>query len=54
MEKKTFNEDRIRYAPLRDKITDAATAAQCIQDGTNLFISGFTAGYPKEIPKALV
>ena len=47
-------EDRIRYAPLRDKITDAATAAQCIQDGTNLFISGFTAGYPKEIPKALV
>jgi succinyl-CoA:acetate CoA-transferase len=47
-------ENRIRYAPLRDKITDPASAAQCIQDGTNLFISGFTAGYPKLIPRELV
>ena len=45
--------DRIRYAPLRDKITDAATAASHIVDGTNVFISGFTAGYPKMIPMEL-
>ena len=37
-----------------DKITDAAEAVDHIQDGTNLFISGFTAGYPKLIPKQLV
>ena len=47
-------ENRIHYPPLRSKITDAATAAQHIMDGTNLFISGFTAGYPKLIPKELV
>ena len=46
--------DRIRYQPLLDKITDPATAAAHIQDGTNLFISGFTAGYPKLIPQQLV
>jgi succinate CoA transferase len=46
--------DRIRYAPLRDKITDPATAARCIKNGTNVFISGFTAGYPKLIPRELV
>ena len=46
--------DRVRYKPLRDKITDPATAAGHIQDGTNLFISGFTAGYPKLIPRELV
>ncbi len=46
--------EKIRYAPLRDKVTDPTTAATCIQDGTNLFISGFTAGYPKLIPKELV
>ncbi len=45
--------DRIHYAPLLDKITDAETAARHIQDGTNLFISGFTAGYPKLIPTEL-
>ena len=44
----------IRYAPLADKITDARTAAQHIGDGTNLFISGFTSGYPKLIPLELV
>lgn len=47
-------EDRIQYPPLRRKITDAAAAARHIVDGTNLFISGFTAGYPKLIPKELV
>ena len=46
--------DRIRYKPLLDKVTDVATAARHIQDGTNLFISGFTAGYPKLIPRELV
>jgi len=46
--------NRIRYAPLRDKITDPATAARYIKNGTNLFISGFTAGYPKLIPRELV
>lgn len=45
--------DRIRYKPLLDKVTDATTAAECIQDGTNIFISGFTAGYPKLIPQEL-
>ena len=45
--------DRIRYAPLRDKIIDPATAADHIVDGTNVFISGFTAGYPKMIPMEL-
>lgn len=47
-------EDRIHYPPLRNKITDAAAAVRHIGDGTNLFISGFTAGYPKLIPKELV
>jgi succinate CoA transferase len=46
--------NRIKYAPLLERITDAQTASQHVQDGTNLFISGFTAGYPKMIPKALV
>ncbi len=46
--------DRVRYKPLQDKITDPTTAASHIQDGTNLFISGFTAGYPKLIPQELV
>ncbi|WP_373501774.1 succinate CoA transferase [Desulfococcus sp.] len=47
-------EDRIRYKPLMDKITDPDAACAYIQNGTNVFISGFTAGYPKLIPKALV
>ena len=45
---------RIRYAPMADRITDARTAAEHIGDGTNLFISGFTSGYPKLIPRELV
>ena len=45
---------RIRYAPLKARITDAATACRHIGEGTNLFISGFTAGYPKMVPQALV
>ncbi|MGD9876472.1 succinate CoA transferase [Desulfococcus sp.] len=46
--------DRIRFKPLMDKITDADAACVHIQNGTNVFISGFTAGYPKLIPQALV
>jgi succinate CoA transferase len=46
--------DRIRYAPLRDKVMESAQAASHIQNGANLFISGFTAGYPKLIPRELV
>ncbi|MDL2330207.1 succinate CoA transferase [Desulfosarcina sp. OttesenSCG-928-A07] len=46
-------EKRIRFKPLMEKITDPDTACQHIQDGTNVFISGFTAGYPKLIPLAL-
>ncbi|MDL2321501.1 succinate CoA transferase [Desulfosarcina sp. OttesenSCG-928-B08] len=47
-------EKRIRFSPLMDKVTDPDTACMHIQDGTNVFISGFTAGYPKLIPQALV
>jgi acyl-CoA hydrolase len=46
--------DRVRFKPLQERITDPATVARHIQDGTNLFISGFTAGYPKLIPQELV
>jgi acetyl-CoA hydrolase/succinyl-CoA:acetate CoA-transferase len=46
--------DRIRFAPLRERVTDPQRAAACIGEGTNLFISGFTAGYPKLIPQELV
>lgn len=43
--------ERIRFAPLRDKITDPATAARHVKDGSNLFVSGFSpVGYPKLIP----
>ncbi len=47
-------EKRIRFKPLMDKVTDPDTACLHIQDGANVFISGFTAGYPKLIPQALV
>jgi acetyl-CoA hydrolase/succinyl-CoA:acetate CoA-transferase len=49
-----MEKERIRFRPLLGKVTDPATAAATIQDGTNLFISGFTAGYPKLIPQELV
>jgi succinate CoA transferase len=49
-----MTEDRIRYRPLIEKLTDPDTACQHIQNGTNVFVSGFTAGYPKLIPQALV
>lgn len=46
--------NRIRFKPLMDRVSDPDTACRHIQDGTNVFISGFTAGYPKMIPQALV
>ncbi|WP_319524112.1 succinate CoA transferase [uncultured Desulfosarcina sp.] len=49
-----MSEDRIRFKSLLDKVTDPDAACQHIQNGTNVFISGFTAGYPKLIPQALV
>lgn len=51
---KNMPTEKVRYKPLQDKITDAATASVHIKNGTNLFISGFTAGYPKLIPRELV
>ena len=45
--------ERIRYETLLDRVTDPASAAMHIQNGTNLFISGFTGGYPKLIPREL-
>lgn len=47
-------EGRIRCAALREKCVSAAAAAQLIQDGMTVAISGFTAsGCPKEVPLAL-
>ncbi len=45
--------ERIRYKALQDRVTDPIDAAKHIKDGTNLFISGFTAGYPKLVPLEL-
>ena len=47
-------EGRIRCAALREKLVSAEAAAQLIQDGMTVAISGFTAsGCPKEVPLAL-
>jgi len=46
--------NRIRFKPLLEKITEPDAAIEHIQDGANVFISGFTAGYPKLVPQALV
>jgi acyl-CoA hydrolase len=45
--------ERIRYRPLHDKIMSPEEAGRFVKDGTNLFISGFTGGYPKLIPREL-
>ncbi|MFO7784346.1 MAG: hypothetical protein R6V25_06900, partial [Desulfatiglandales bacterium] len=45
--------NRIRCKTLQEKPADPKEAASHIQDGTNLFISGFTAGYPMLIPRQL-
>lgn len=45
---------RIRNRRLASKIVDAERAAQLIEPGANVGMSGFTgAGYPKEVPAAL-
>ncbi len=47
--------DRIRLASLHDKVISADQAAECIQDGMTIGMSGFTrAGEAKAIPQALV
>lgn len=46
--------DRIRCAPLRARIVDAAAAAAHIGPGQTVAMSGFTgSGYPKQVPLAL-
>ena len=46
--------ERIRHAALRDKIMTAAEAAEFVQDGMLVGMSGFTgAGYPKALPTAI-
>ena len=45
---------RIAHAGLRSKITDAQSAAELIQPGDTVGMSGFTgSGYPKAVPLAL-
>jgi len=45
---------RIRYAPLLDKVVTADEAATHIRDGMTIATSGFTPfGYPKRVPQAL-
>lgn len=40
--------DRVRHATLREKVMSADEAAQFIQNGMMLAVTGFTgAGYPK-------
>ena len=46
--------DRVHCAAALSKITTAEKAAEIIQDGMNLGMSGFTpSGYPKALPLAL-
>ncbi|MDI9238095.1 acetyl-CoA hydrolase/transferase family protein [Lysobacter sp. LF1] len=46
--------DRIQHAGLREKRMSAAQAAELIQPGMTVAMSGFTgAGYPKALPQAL-
>lgn len=46
--------DRVHCAAALSKITTAEKAAEMIQDGMNLGMSGFTpSGYPKAVPLAL-
>ena len=46
--------DRILDPRLRDRVMTAGEAAQLIQPGMTVAMSGFTgAGYPKAVPLAL-
>ena len=45
---------RVRHEGLRQKIISAEQAAEFIQNGMTVGISGFTgAGYPKAVPGAV-
>jgi len=47
--------DRIRLASLHDKVISAEQAAEFVQDGMTVGMSGFTrAGEAKAVPLALV
>ncbi len=50
----TISHERVGHLGLREKIMSAEQAAEFIQNGMNVGISGFTgAGYPKAVPAAL-
>ena len=45
---------RVRLPQLRERLVDAATAAECVSDGMTIGMSGFTrAGAPKIVPFAI-
>ncbi len=49
-----IDHDRIESAALRSKVMSAEAAAELIQPGTTVGVSGFAgAGYPKAVPAAL-
>ncbi|KTF38111.1 acetyl-CoA hydrolase/transferase family protein [Xanthomonas vesicatoria] len=49
-----MSDERILYAPLRDRLVSADAAAALIQPGETVAMSGFTgSGYPKAVPMAL-
>lgn len=49
------NRSRMRFTALDDRVMSADEAAALINPGANVGMSGFTgAGYPKEVPGALV
>src|SRR5690606_13996246 len=49
-----MSEERIRNAPLRARVGDAATAAAHIAPGNTVAMSGLTgSGYPQLVPLAL-
>jgi succinyl-CoA:acetate CoA-transferase len=49
-----MSQDRVRLPSLADKVMSAAQAADLIQDGMTVGMSGFTrAGEAKAVPQAL-
>ncbi|GAE59797.1 hypothetical protein XPN_1703 [Xanthomonas arboricola pv. pruni MAFF 301427] len=49
-----MSDERILYAPLRERLVSAEAAAALIQPGETVAMSGFTgSGYPKAVPMAL-
>lgn len=46
--------ERIKHEGLRSKIMTAEQAAEFVQNGMNVAVTGFTgAGYPKALPTAI-